>query len=618
MVESPADRFAPGARIAGYMLEERIGRGGMAEVFRAHDERLNRTVALKILSPGLADDEAFRQRFIRESRAAAAVDDPHIVPVFEAGEASGVLFIAMRYVSGGDVAAAARRFGPLELAEIAGIVSQVASALDAAHGRGLVHRDVKPTNMLLDAGQNSGRPDHVYLSDFGLSKPQVTAAKITATGQFLGTLDYVSPEQVNGQLVGAASDQYSLACAAFELLSGTAPFERDTGLAVLYAHLHEPPPSLINRRPDLPPAVDAVFATALAKAPADRFANCHEFAEAMRAALGLHPYRSQPEGGRLRDGLKVRAERDFGGGQRSTTDGQRIPTQQVGTAGEYPAAAATATGPPADTRAKAVPNDPHAQAVPTEHVSTESGLSLSGGRAGGGSGRLWWRSGPAIAIAAIVALLLGGGTAVLLNGGSTNEPSGTVIFKAGFTNAAGGWQVQQNSANGHRGNGTYYVSAVSSGSSEVAVPTNASIVYPSAPPNIRIDVSGHRTKGPAQDIQYGLACRYRNGNFYDFEVQGTRVTIGKSDGANFTALASASTDVVRADAVNQLTAICQAVAGRQAVRLSLAVNGEQLLSVTDRASPLANGTVGIFVGFYGVTLPTGVEAAFQDFVVRQL
>jgi len=151
--------FAPGARVAGYLLEEQIGQGGMAVVFRAHDERLDRTVALKILAPALAADEAFRQRFIRESRAAAAVDDPHIIPVFEAGEASGVLFIAMRYVRGGDVRSLVGELSRVSPGRVAEIVSQVASALDAAHGRGLVHRDVKPANMLLDASSGAGRPE---------------------------------------------------------------------------------------------------------------------------------------------------------------------------------------------------------------------------------------------------------------------------------------------------------------------------------------------------------------------------------------------------------------------------------------------------------------------------
>jgi serine/threonine protein kinase/DNA-binding beta-propeller fold protein YncE len=286
--------FAPGARIAGYLLEEQIGQGGMAVVFRAHDERLERTVALKILSPALAADEAFRQRFIRESRAAAAVDDPHIIPVFEAGESGGVLFIAMRYVRGGDVRSMLGEFGPLPPGRVCEIVSQVASALDAAHGRGLVHRDVKPANILLDARPGMGRPDHVYLSDFGLSKGSLQTSGLTGTGMFLGTLDYIAPEQIEGRPVDGRADQYALACAAYELIAGSPPFKRDDAMAVMYAQLTEPPPPVTTRRPELPGAVDAVFATALAKVVDERYQNCTEFAEALRGALGVRPYDSGP------------------------------------------------------------------------------------------------------------------------------------------------------------------------------------------------------------------------------------------------------------------------------------------------------------------------------------
>ena len=286
--------FGPGARIAGYRLEEQIGQGGMAVVFRAHDERLDRMVALKILSPALAADEAFRQRFIRESRAAAAVDDPHIIPVFEAGEAGGVLFIAMRFVRGGDVRSMLGEFGALPPGRVAEIVSQVASALDAAHGHGLVHRDVKPANMLLDARPGMGRPDHVYLSDFGLSKASLQATGLTGTGMFLGTLDYIAPEQIEGRPVDGRADEYALACAAYELITGSPPFQRDDAMAVMYAQLTEPPPSATSRRPELPSAIDHVFARALAKAVDERYQSCTEFAEALREALGIRPYDSGP------------------------------------------------------------------------------------------------------------------------------------------------------------------------------------------------------------------------------------------------------------------------------------------------------------------------------------
>ena len=280
--------FLPGSRIAGYRLGEQIGRGGMAVVFRAQDERLERQVALKILSPALAADETFRHRFILESRSAAAVDDPYIIPVFEAGEADGVLFIAMRYVPGGDVDALLKQMGPLPAERTAAIISGVASALDTAHAAGLVHRDVKPTNMLLDT--RVGRPDHVYLSDFGLSKGALSSADLTGVDRFMGTLHYCAPEQIQGRRVDARTDEYALACTAFELLSGRPPFSQDEASAVLYAQLKEPPPRLVPRRADLPAAVDDVLLRALAKAPEDRYASCGEFADALRMALGLQRY----------------------------------------------------------------------------------------------------------------------------------------------------------------------------------------------------------------------------------------------------------------------------------------------------------------------------------------
>ena len=292
--ESPGHRadlaagFAAGSRLGGYRLEEQVGAGGMAVVFRAHDERLDRLVALKIMTPAMGSDDMFRQRFIRESRAAAAVEDPHIIPVYEAGEAGHVLFIAMRLVRGGDVRSLLRREGPLSPDRVASIISPVASALDAAHAAGLVHRDVKPANILLD--RRPGRPDHVYLSDFGLSKSAEVSLGLTAAGQFLGTPDYTAPEQIEGLPVDGRTDQYALACAVFELLTGQAPFHRSESFAAIWAHLNKPPPSLAERRPGLPPAVDRVIAKALAKAQVDRYETCWEFADALRDALGLPPY----------------------------------------------------------------------------------------------------------------------------------------------------------------------------------------------------------------------------------------------------------------------------------------------------------------------------------------
>jgi len=203
-----------------------------------------------------------------------------------------VLFIAMRYVPGGDVRTLVRREGPMPADRAAAIISAVASALDAAHAVGLIHRDVKPANMLLDVRPH--QPDHVYLSDFGLSKASLSATDLTGTGQFLGTVDYCAPEQIEGRVVDGRADQYSLACTAFELLSGAPPFQRDQPAALIWAHMSQPPPLLTQRRPDLPPAADQVLAKAMAKAPEHRYATCHEFAQALRQATGLPPYHSSP------------------------------------------------------------------------------------------------------------------------------------------------------------------------------------------------------------------------------------------------------------------------------------------------------------------------------------
>jgi DNA-binding beta-propeller fold protein YncE/tRNA A-37 threonylcarbamoyl transferase component Bud32 len=293
-----AGEFLAGSSLAGYRLDEIIGRGGMAVVYRAFDSRLERRVALKVLAPELARDGEFRQRFIRESRAAAAVDHPNVLPVFEAGEADGVLFIAMRYVQGGDVRTLIDEGGPVEAARACAIVAQVASALDVAHAHGLVHRDVKPANILRDAASYAGQPDHVYLADFGLSKGSHVSANLTSRGHFLGTLNYVAPEQIEGRTVDGRADLYALACSAFEMLAGQPPFRRDDNMAIMWAQVNAPPPALTEFRPDLPPAVDAVLTRALAKKAGDRYVTCLEFAAALAAACGLRaaePQLAQPD-----------------------------------------------------------------------------------------------------------------------------------------------------------------------------------------------------------------------------------------------------------------------------------------------------------------------------------
>jgi serine/threonine-protein kinase len=285
-VFSASANVGPGDKIADYRLQEQIGQGGMAVVYRAHDERLNRQVALKLLAPALADDAAFRARFIRESRTAAAVEHQNIIPVYDAGEVDGLLFISMRYVQGGDVRSLLAGGNAMPAGRVTNIIGQIARALDAAHARGLVHRDVKPANMLIDQPGGAEYGDHAYLSDFGVSR-QVVASHLTSTGQFVGTLDYIAPEQIEGQLIDGRADQYSLACAAYELFTGSPPFRREHSLAVISAHLTAPPPAVTARRPELPGAVDLVIARAMAKMPTQRYPTCADFADQLGQALML-------------------------------------------------------------------------------------------------------------------------------------------------------------------------------------------------------------------------------------------------------------------------------------------------------------------------------------------
>jgi serine/threonine protein kinase len=296
--------------IAGYRLDKSLGQGSMAAVYLASDERTRRPVALKVLAADPDRDAGVRARIIREARASAAVGHRHILPVYEAGEAHGTVYVAMRYARGGDARSLIGRLGPLPPGYAWLIIDQIASALDAAHARGLIHRDVRSANILLDAGDapagpvpgkpargapaagrpapGSQEPSHAYLGDFGLGRV-FPPGQIMAADQDARTLDYLAPEQIEGRAPDGRTDLYALACTAFELLCGMPPFGPDQGLTLMYAQLYAPPPPASGRRPSLPMAVDSVLATALAKNPADRYPSCAGFARELRAALALQP-----------------------------------------------------------------------------------------------------------------------------------------------------------------------------------------------------------------------------------------------------------------------------------------------------------------------------------------
>jgi serine/threonine-protein kinase len=276
--------------VAGYRLDGYVGQGSRAVVYLARDERLQRRVALKVMMPELARDTGFRTRMISESRTAAALGHPHIVPVFRADEADGILYAAMRYITGGDGRSLLSRPGPLPLGKAWRAIAQIASALDAAHGHGLIHRDVRPANIFFDSDDAGDRAaaGQAYLSDFGMSQAFPPGQAI-APDQAAGILDYLAPEQIEGRDLDGRADQYSLACAGFELLCGTPPFGPDQGQTLMYAQIYADPPAASARRAGIPAAVDSVLATALAKDPADRYPSCGRFAEELRTALGLRP-----------------------------------------------------------------------------------------------------------------------------------------------------------------------------------------------------------------------------------------------------------------------------------------------------------------------------------------
>jgi predicted Ser/Thr protein kinase len=269
--------------VGGFVIEAVAGRGGMGVVYRAQQKKPSRVVAIKVIAPELAGDPAFRARFERESTIAAQIEHPNVIPVHAVGEDQGILFIAMRFIAGVDLRTLILQEGRLEPNRAAAIIDQVAQALDAAHGHGLVHRDVKPANILLS---RSGGRDHVYLTDFGLTRHVEGSQGVTGTGAFLGTVDYVAPEQARAERVDARSDVYSLGCVLFHALSGTVPFPLENDLAKLYAHDAQPPPSVCERAPDVPTSFEPVCMRAMAKMPDDRYPSAGDLGRAGLAAAG--------------------------------------------------------------------------------------------------------------------------------------------------------------------------------------------------------------------------------------------------------------------------------------------------------------------------------------------
>ncbi len=436
-----------GRVVGGYRIDSELGRGGQAVVYRATQLSLQRTVALKVVTGQLSADTSFLERFTREGIAAASLDHPHIIPVFEAGEADGVAYLAMKYIDGPSFDGLLRQQGGIEARRSLAILHQVAEALDYVAERDMVHRDVKPANVLLGPG------DHAYLSDFGLIKA-MTGSRLTGTGVWMGTLEYVAPEQIRGADVGPAADRYALAALAFEALTGTSVFARDDRAATLYAHISEPPPPASERLPALGTGVDPVLARGLAKAPEDRYPSALAFVQALEGAINAHPGAAAARPGR--DG--------------ATPAGPTISTGAPATQAPPPVSdpppAATAppatTPPPSDPPASDPPaSDPPrspSQPPPPQYLSTPSEEERRAA-AGGPGGRPRWLI-PAIAggiAAAVLVIVLvvalsgggGGGNTVTTyvvdtttqGGTTTSTPGGQFPIGAVLPSAIDGWQL---------------------------------------------------------------------------------------------------------------------------------------------------------------------------------
>ena len=584
-----------GTELAGYRIESLLGRGGMSVVYLAEDTRLKRKTALKLLASDLAADEGFRQRFVSESELAASLDHPNVIPIFEAGEADGVLFIAMRYVKTTDLKALIRAKGrSLEPRRILSIMAQTASALDAASEQGLVHRDVKPGNILVAEGQGTGGTDHVYLSDFGLTKRQETPTGLTRTGQFVGTVDYVAPEQIEGKPIDGRTDQYALACVLYECLTGHAPYPKDAETAVLIAHLMEAPPRITAERPELPSGIDNVLAKAMAKVKEDRYPNCTSFVRAAAEALGaLPPGASGPV---TLPGSTFQSA--------PPAPDQRAPTPYAPAPYFQPAPYQAPQGPgPTFTPSE---SPPFAPAKPKRR----NALLIGGVVA-------------ALAIAVVIGVVVAGGKGSKgPQGGSsptgaasggftiTKDAAGRVVSASDtFSNPSSGWGSLDTGAKkqGYLG-GEYQIL--------FSQPTFTTVHWDSVGRmgDVVVQADVRFVGGPQTGNGFGLACRNEQGStaYYFVISSDGNFAIEKSSGGQQASqlLSNNSPDVHVGQATNHVKGICRGGAGGSPVKLVMFVNGHKQGSFTDSSATLSTGAV----GFTALGQP-GVDLRFDNFKV---
>lgn len=404
------DELERGTVIGGYRVDELISRGGMGLVYRVTHVALNRIYALKVLDPALADDEQFRERFRREMRTAASLNDPNIVGIHYAGEDDGLLFFVMDYITGTDLRQVLRKDGAIEPERAVELLEQFASALDAAHRRGLVHRDVKPANILITVRDGQ---EHAYLTDFGLAKKFDTATGLTAKGHLVGTVDYMAPEQITGSHTDARTDVYALGCVFFQMLTGQVPYERDNSVATLFAHVNDPPPALAGEVSDTHPAFAPVVDKAMAKDSGDRYFSAGDFARAAAAALRGLGYNAPPSIVGTGEAAPLPAPDSA---PSAVAPGEtRAPTASTAPAGS------TTTDPPvpaAQTSAAAVSSEARAaETLPPPAASGHDGGDAGG--PGGGLRRYRWP-----ALAALALIIVAVVVVIAVGSGGSSKPQG--------------------------------------------------------------------------------------------------------------------------------------------------------------------------------------------------
>ena len=588
-----------GTQIGDYRIERVLGRGGMSVVYLAEHTRLKRKAAVKVLSPELAEDPTFRARFVSEWERLAQLDHPNIIPVFEAGEADGSLYIAMRYVETTDLKALIEQQGRLDPERAIRIVSQTASALDAAHAQSLVHRDVKPANILVAVGVGPEGTDHVYLSDFGLTKHTQSKSGLTQTGHFMGTIDYVAPEQISGKDVDGRADQYALGCVLYQSLTGQVPFPREEETASLFAHLQDAPPRVTAERPDLPPAIDDVVARAMAKQREERFDSCTDFVRAARSAL------------------------DVPGSAIRPVPAPATPETVLAAAPTSPAPADLPSAPSMSTPvapASATPAPPgDAEPTAPAHAAPSSGKR-----------NLGWLL---IAAGVVVALIVAGVVVIQIGGedaadggsegtGGNGGPAAAAFFDD-FSDPSTGWETGTDAGvTAEYKDGSYEVRMgqdsdpgalqVSTGGTE-----QAGLSLQDERVGVEVRILG---ESDSKRDGFGLTCRASRAGAYYFVVGTTggwsiQKRVGERQNPQILADSSQVPTPVPIRDANDVRAECT---GSDTTTLRLTVNGVALPPVKDDQDPLPAGFAGMAVAGPTVFEPDGLAIGFDDFTVFDL